>query len=439
MLPQYACNLPAASSDAGNSVCSDWNLHVTSGWERRIPFCLHIHDHATATSSQQPEYLFPQFSKLPAELQVRVLTFCAPSTLFKARQTSSTIYVEASKLFWADLNTYFTVPARWLSEGGYPGYAWWDSSFQDYVQNVEIEYNSDTDRIICPRTDEKTTIQQNQIKAFWTTFRKRFPSAKRVILNQNARIPPWWEDAAPVPLPLRVLTYACPLDIEVFALVLEEQVPLANKNEPRVFPLTQWKRSLYRPGAGGAWEALSLGQLYRTVLMPPKQFSGPVGMFQQLDYRLFKTSLRREGLWLLMIEAVGQHYFEYKQDNVLFCPSHGCNACFTKPGEWVIHAAEHHCREWRKLEIVPDTLKATFEECQSNLVKEDEDVVRCYKATKAAWNEDDEHKRKEIERGWMEQLDKDKAWDTGKTAKESKLWSHFSQQMSPNWEGFYVD
>lgn len=66
-------------------------------------------------------------------------------------------------------------------------------------------------------------------------------------------------------------------------------------------------------------------------------------------------------------------------------------------------------------------------------------TARQYRDIKAAWNEREGHKQKEIERGWMEQLDNDKAWNTGKTARESKLWTHFSQQMSPEWEGFYND
>lgn len=439
MLPQNACNLIAALSATHQKDEPDWDLHITTGWERRIPFCSYVSLRTTKISMQKPGSSFSQFSKLPSELQIHTLSFCAASTLFQAMQASPVIRKEASKLFWANPNAYFPVPAYWLLEGGYPGFAWWDSNFQDCVRNVEIEFHSGSDRYICPQPDGKVEIRQDRITAFWNTLRQRFPKAKKVLINLNQRIPSWWEDAEPVPLPLRVLLYACPLDIKAFALVLEEKRLPANTGNTTLVPTTQWHRSLYQPKAGGKWERTELSRSHRTVLMPPKQFQGPVGVFQELEYKGLRTSLKRTGLWPLMVQALDEHYFSHRQDNVLLCPSYGCNACFTKAGEWTIHAAEQHCREWRKLELVPDRLKAAFEERRMNLEREDEETARQYKSAKAAWNEEEGHKQKEIERGWIEQLNNDKAWDTGKTARESKLWTHFSQQMSPEWEGFYND
>lgn len=173
--------------------------------------------------------------------------------------------------------------------------------------------------------------------------------------------------------------------------------------------------------------------------MPPKRFQGPVGEFQGLEYKVLKTSLRRNSLWPLMVQALDQHYFGHRRDNMLLCPAHGCNACFTKAGEWIIHAAEQHCREWRNLELAPAMLRGAFEQRQMKVAKEDEDTGRQYRDTKAAWNEEGGHKQREMERGWIEQLHNDRAWDTGKTARKSTLWTHFVQRMSPSWDGFYDD
>lgn len=143
MLPQNACNLIAALSATHQKDEPDWDLHITTGWERRIPFCSYVSLRTTKISMQKPGSSFSQFSKLPSELQIHTLSFCAASTLFQAMQASPVIRKEASKLFWANPNAYFPVPAYWLLEGGYPGFAWWDSNFQDCVRNVEIEFHSD--------------------------------------------------------------------------------------------------------------------------------------------------------------------------------------------------------------------------------------------------------------------------------------------------------
>ncbi|KAI8932007.1 hypothetical protein NX059_010903 [Plenodomus lindquistii] len=417
----------------------DWDFQITAEWERRIPFCSHVFLQTPEVSLQESGSLFPRFSELPSELQIQILSFCDASTLFQAMQTSPIVRAEASKLFWANQDAYFVVPASWLLEGSYPGFAWWDSSFQDCVQNVEIEFLAGDDRSICPRPDGKVEIRQNRITAFWNTLKQRFPNAKRVVINANRRIPPWWEDAEPVPLPLRVLLYACPPDIKAFTLILEEKSVTAGTGNTTLMPKTTWQRSLYQAGADSGWERIELSGIRRTVLMPPKQFQGPVGEFRGFKYKGMKTYFKRISLWPLMLQAVDQHHFGYRRDTVLACPSHGCNACFTKAGEWTIHAAEQHCMEWRKLELVPDRLRAAFQERQISLDKEDEDINRHCKDIKAAWNEKDGVRRKEIERGWTEQLDHDKEWDTGKAARKSRLWSYFSQEMSPMWEGFYED
>src|SRR5690242_3787076 len=218
MLPQNACNLVAALSVTPQKDEVEWDLHMTAQWERRIPFCSYVSLETPTSSLQKLGSLFPRFSELPAELRTGILGFCTAPTLFQAMQASPLVRAEASKLFWTRPETYFPVPASWLLEGGYPGYAWWDSSFQDCVQNVEVEFHAGTDRSICPRPDGKVEIRQDRITTFWNTLRQRFPNAKKVLINLNQRIPSWGQDADPVPLSLRVLLYACPVpDIRAFA------------------------------------------------------------------------------------------------------------------------------------------------------------------------------------------------------------------------------
>jgi hypothetical protein len=55
---------------------------------------------------------------------------------------------------------------------------------------------------------------------------------------------------------------------------------------------------------------------------------------------------------------------------------------------------------------------------------------RQYNEIKAEWNRQERGKQREIERSWIEQLENDRTWDTGKPARESTLWKEFLQEMS---------
>lgn len=104
-----------------------------------------------------------------------------------------------------------------------------------------------------------------------------------------------------------MLIHACPLGIDVAAMVLEEE-SLDGSHTPRL-PTDVWQRSLYRPTAGDSWVKSHESSGNTTVLPPSKQFKGPVGEFEGLAYRRERVSYQRYGLWPLMIEALDRHFF----------------------------------------------------------------------------------------------------------------------------------
>jgi len=82
--------------------------------------------------------------------------------------------------------------------------------------------------------------------------------------------------------------------------------------------------------------------------------------------------------------------------------------------------------------ILPDKLKAVFEERERTLEGKYEDSRVWIGGVQKEWNEAGSAKRRQVKRGWVKQLKNDKAWDTGTTAKESGLWREFLQQIQPS-------
>jgi hypothetical protein len=436
MFPEFACNLSATLSYPPWRNDLDWGLYTTKEWEKRTTFHSYVQPGAATACLPGQVSSFPRFSTLPAELQLRVLSFCPARTLFQVMRVSSTLRTEASKLFWANPNAFFVVEAYWLLDGGYPGNTCWDMAFLHHVQQVEIEYYPGAGNTICPQEVGEISVRQDLILCFWKSFKQRFPNAKRVIINQNWETTSCWSDTEPVALPLRTLIQYCPPGINVSAFVLEKN-PLID-NSTIITSKKSWQRSLYQPTADGRWETLQLDGRHTTLFMPTKQFSGPVGEFRGLAYECERIACQKYGLWPLMIEALDRHHFDGGRNESFTCPAFGCDAYFAKAGEWTVHAVKLHCQGWRAGEpmvLLPNELRAVFEEKENALEARREKIIKRYKEMFEDWNEEGGQRRRKTERGWIEQLENDAAWDTGEKARESKLWRELLQQMSPIWVG----
>ena len=303
MFPQYVCNLLATLRHPPWTEELNWNLHMTMEGEERIPFHSYVRPSGAPTCMPTCDDIssIPQFSALPAELQLRILSFCSASTLFQLMRVSSALRIEASKLFWGNVDAYFLTDAHWLMNGGHPGYTGCDLAFLPQVQNVEIEYHAGRDNEICPRHEDGIHVRHDLISEHWKSFKKRFTNAKRVIINQNWISPPWRNETEPVPQALRILAEACPPDVEAFALIIEEK--RSDDASGSATATNKWQRSLYQHSGGGVWGRIETYKHHETVLMPLKRFYGPVGEFYGGRYEGERDTLQKWALWPLSLEG----------------------------------------------------------------------------------------------------------------------------------------
>ncbi|KAH7068636.1 hypothetical protein FB567DRAFT_540867 [Paraphoma chrysanthemicola] len=408
----------------------NWGRYMTMYGEERIPFHVYVNPGATASSRQDPASSFSYFTKLPVELQDRVLTFCSASSLFQLMHVSAALRIEASKLFWANPNALFHVESHWILRGAYPGYACHDLGFLARAQNIEIEYQAGMDEEICPQEDGVTSeTRPDLITHFWASFAKCFPNAKRVIINQNWATPLWRKDLEPVPQALRALLQFCSLDIRLGAFVLEEKGTHDSRSSTMSASLGRWQRSLYWLEAGHSWVRAESYRHPKPVLMPMKQFNGPIGEWERPKYTSLLVRLQVYGLWPLMVEALDRYHFDNGKSISFVCPLSECDAFFSKAGEWTVHAAVAHYEKWLtgdRFAILPDALRVLFEERERSLELGNKEICQEATVQLEKWTRAGEDERRGLQRAWLEQLENDPAWSTDKRPAESQLWKEFA-------------
>jgi hypothetical protein len=433
MLPEFTCNFLATLAHPPWTTALRRNVYMTLEGEERTPFSLYVQPSSAIVGSLSQTTLFLHFNALPDELQLRVLTFCPASTLFQLMRVSSSLRTEASKLFWAHPDAYFLVKAQWLLDGGYPGYTHSDLAFLAHVQNVQVEYELGAEDSICPLRDETVEVQQDRITDFWKVFTKRCPRAKRVIVTQSWMSLPTRKETQSVPKALRLLLESCPLGITASSFVVEE-ADVCTGLYAAVLGVQKWQRVVHQLGADKSWEKTKVGQDWKAILVPAKRFTGPVGRFQEVQYRGSLLVLEEDGLWPILVEALDRYYFEDGKSRGFLCPSAGCNEHFQKAGEWTIHAAELHNHEWRRderLQLLPQAIRGEFKERERILGEKRKKIEQEARKIHEEWERGGEQQQREIQCMWREQLENDAAWEMGEDAcYRGQGWQEFWEEMA---------
>ncbi|OAG10814.1 uncharacterized protein CC84DRAFT_1203152 [Paraphaeosphaeria sporulosa] len=429
----------------------NWKIHLSPEGAERTLFNQHLHftdarSFSIAPSSKITLGDLHDELRLPPELQLRVIDFCSDDrmTLLQLMQTSSFLRAEASKIFFSDPHTYYSVDASWLLTGGQPGHIDYSMSFLRLVQNIEIDYGVDADSIISPRAGDWWFPQVRDAAAerLWKVMKEKFPNVKRVVLYQTSarhsmyhrpaqhsrhqeNISPW----------LRRLLESCPpgIDAAVFIAVAHGS-PVFRRGRIRAnnSPM-HIERALYRISNKGEMKKVAPRRPYRTVLIPMRVFSGPVGHFEKVKYLDGRIECQRRGLGLTMIEAIDQYDFAH---NDFFgpssCPMRYCNERFTQSGQWALHAALEHVNDLipgRQFEGWPPELRQKLASRNVELLQMKQRNDFSLKRIQQEWDEATEDERMKIKKAWMEQLGTDPNWDTGVPAAESPLWRRFESWM----------
>lgn len=428
-MPQTVCNFLTTFSRVLWTEPLNLNLRMTSHGEERIPFHFYVQPCASLPSS------FPQFDKLPAELQLHILSFCSAPTLFHVMHVSSTLRLEATKLFWRDPNTYYIINSHWIFNGTQPSDAYYELAFLEYVQNVELE---NLDEVLLRTMTEGTwDVSLDRAQNFWDNLRSRFPRVKRVVVTVSFMgLSGWLNDHFSAYM--KLLLKPWPPGIDVSVNVTEQETSISEDGQV-TWPANGLQRSSYQYTLDGEWRKLTPCVDRKSILMPVKPFYGPVGEFSRFIYAGDKIMMEDYGLWFLAIGTVDRHHFDGKKQESFSCPEFGCDAFFEESGQFMLHVIRRHrpsCLDRPlPLDLLPERLRNVFEERMKDLRNKSEELKRDCTRMSREWNEEGPEKRRDIESAWIDQLENDEVWGS-EEASMSMSWVNFKRVMDPTFPGY---
>ncbi|KAF2175416.1 hypothetical protein K469DRAFT_756261 [Zopfia rhizophila CBS 207.26] len=401
----------------------NWNLHVDFKFEPRIPFPFYIQPEPI----RLPGPTFTQFCRLPTELQQRVLYFCDGPTLFQLMRVSSATRAEAENLFWSSPDAWYYVDAYWLFAGGFPGLTHYTLDFLAHVEQVEVDV-SEIELFLRPEEPDPHTGQlvppsqspEELAHGFWQTLQHRFPRATHVVMSRNAE----QKYDKPLPYDLKMMVQMCPTNITTSASLLQYDVCRFRR-----------ERSLWRLRGGdtnstGEWEKISPVWTRQSILPPPKEFRGPVGVYEHIFYKYRRLALQEWALWPLQIEALERHYFDGRYEP-FSCPDPTCEARFEHVGEWTLHAIDSAHDLQRQGIVLPNKVKAIFHERRKALSRKRHDLDEAFQRLFDDWGEEESEKRHNTAQAFLHQLEHDPLYAHGKPARECSTWIQFLLDMDP--------
>jgi hypothetical protein len=401
----------------------DWNMRTTGYYEPLIPFAHYVQRRLMPLSTAG----FCRFSKLPRELQLHILGFCKSAALFQLMQVSSTTRREAQKLFWSDPDAWHVVHGSWLLSGGLAGHTDIDTEVLHYVEQIEVDFAEyeplctidDGEDGILREAPGKYTAQDRalEIQNFWQVVKSKLPSATHVVLSRSLARP----SEAPLPPTLRMMAEQCPPGMTSYVSLLQADTG----HEKRLY------RSLWRYVAQdsittGTWELLTPAWRRQSIIPPPKQFKGPVGIYRHYQYSTEQLFRRRHARRLLLLQAVEMFYTQNKP-YWFICPSSKCEMRFESPSKWTLHAIDAQHRD--DIVLPNGHLQVLFAEYYAGLAHMQKLNEELLATIQEAWGEDGSQQRENAKYAFLCQVQNDPLYRVDTIPEESFLWKNYTRYI----------
>jgi hypothetical protein len=396
----------------------NWKTLATPYRETRSTFHQHVQSGDDISGSS-----FPQFIRLPVELQRHTLRFCDGATLFALMHASSTTRDEARKLFWSDPDTRYLVEGGWLLRGGFIGYTHDDVEALACMTHIEVDCSEvDLPRHLVSYEDKRPwhRIQptdedmQQGVERFWSTLCQVFPRAVDIVLSED--IP--FDTAAPVPFGLVSLAKGCPVKIRVSLSALQRDA-----NHYVRVTRRRWQ------GASNAWKIVDLEWARQSVLPPPKIFRGPVGAFHYIDYSWELECYLHFARQLLVIQAT-EAYYQQAGRGPCVCPAPGCGLRFELPGQWAVHVVDANGHQDDLPPPPCQALQAQFKNHFARLDGLKQQRADMLEKLRQEWGEDGSQQRSNATEAFLYQLQYDPLWAQRCSPIESDIWCRYQREMN---------
>jgi hypothetical protein len=384
-------------------------------------FYKHFHQLVRPTlESTIPGVSFHPYTRLPAELRLRILELCDAPTLFQLMRTSYQLRAEAKKVFFSDRKTWYYLPATDLLDGC-PAESIYRLDFLACVEQLDLECREDTEDCLTGRVPYLSNWDELPLKIdereFWQIVRRLFPLVKRVMLSQEARSQ---VDEDSVARCYRKLAQVCPQDIDVSICAAEKKEDAVGRRR---------KRICWRLRAGqedmDADTTLERDEFLKSPLMPvvppQKAYRGRVGGFLKAEAFAVKFDDQYFARGMHRAAAVEKHYFENRHEPFR-CHLANCDAWFEQPGQYTTHllGTKHSENEISSDHFI---LKTVFSENSKRLDQLGEDQRASHYRFWNWWGfEDNPERLILVKKKLMDQLEHEALYAQNKPIAEHGLW-----------------
>jgi hypothetical protein len=344
-------------------------------------------------------------------------------------QTSSAIRAEAKKLFWSSPDAWYYVDGNWVLGGAFPGLTHIAMEFLAYVEQIQVD--GDLMRTIKEwwkagmdkeRFHDESGFIEGQIFYFWQTLQRLFPRATRVVISESHP----QVSIAPLPPGLKRVVQMCPPGITASASFVRH-----SKDHDRKVERSLWQRTGEDASAFEEWKETAPLWTRESILIPPKQFGGPVGEYAGSSYKFTRFCQQNDAARLLRIESIDRHCFS-RWNGPFGCLKQGCGLEFRKLGDWSLHALQTlHDKD---VSHPDEALRVLFEQKKERLEYLFQDIREAWDRMYEAWGEEGSQKQQSAEQAFLYQLDNDALYAQGRPARESDTWHGFVPFTRPGFQ-----
>jgi hypothetical protein len=179
----------------------------------------------------------------------------------------------------------------------------------------------------------------------------------------------------------------------------------------------------------GDWKEVSKEWMRQGIIPPPKQFHGPVGMYNRNNYRFEnRYGLQREGFRLVRLEALERHHFDGRHEP-FDCFEPGCAARFEQPGEWTVHAiSTRHDRT----AILPKVLAAKTNQREEEIQSMVREYESYWEKLIEECGEEGSAKQQSAKEAFLHQLENDPLYALGVPGTQTYSWDQYCKGMHWN-------
>lgn len=255
--------------------------------------------------------------------------------------------------------------------------------------------------------------QDEVIRCFWHSVHTRFPRVSRVVLSFT-----FPQKLATVPAEYcKKIKRMCISGVEVYFSSVTYEDRIFSRREKHT-----WRELKDIEG----WTEIPNYDQPR-IVMPPKEFRGPIGAYESWIYKATQLAARKETIKTMLVAAVERHHF-YGRHEPFTCPVPDCLAWFDQPEQFTTHMLVedrinlgHHDRFLNQEMVPPEPFKALFATNEEELEELRQEVYKRSEFLRYLWDRKRTERRDATLQAAIHQVEHDPLCLQGKrTAMHSK-------------------